>query len=317
MKNSIYFDVKKYEEESRKKFGNRFNYSKAIMVGSVNKIKVICNECGTEFEVNAWAHLHSSKYGGCPVCTQKYKSKHMTKNNQWFFEEMKNRRDDKGEYYDYSKVIYEKSTKNIEIICPKHGPFKQTPWSHLCGSGCPVCGYERSTKSHTDNWDSYFEKMKKQRYDKCTKYDYSRVVYKGCCENIEIICPKHGSFWQTPSMHLHNCGCPKCKASKLEVQTRLILEDLNVKFTEQARFDWLGRQSLDFYLPDYNIAIECQGIQHCEPSKFFSSRTLEEQKKADTKKRQACYRHGVKVRYIKYSEADVRSKLIKMLSNVT
>lgn len=27
--------------------------------------------------------------------------------------------------------------------------------------------------------------------------------------------------------------------------------------------------TLDFYLPDYNIGIECQGIQHFEPTKHF------------------------------------------------
>ena len=25
---------------------------------------------------------------------------------------------------------------------------------------------------------------------------------------------------------------------------------------------WLGKQSIDFFLPQYNIAIECQGKQH-------------------------------------------------------
>ena len=26
------------------------------------------------------------------------------------------------------------------------------------------------------------------------KYDYSKVEYKGCHVEVEIICPKHGSF---------------------------------------------------------------------------------------------------------------------------
>ena len=29
-----------------------------------------------------------------------------------------------------------------------------------------------------------------------------------------------------------------------------------------------GYQSLDLYLPDFNIAIECQGIQHFKPIDF-------------------------------------------------
>ena len=42
------------------------------------------------------------------------------------------------------------------------------------------------------------------------KYDYSRVVYKGCLIKIIIICPIHGPFEQTPNGHLKGYGCKKC-----------------------------------------------------------------------------------------------------------
>lgn len=45
--------------------------------------------------------------------------------------------------YDYSLVDYENSVSKIKIICPTHGIFIQSPSSHLCGRGCPVCGDER------------------------------------------------------------------------------------------------------------------------------------------------------------------------------
>ncbi len=37
-----------------------------------------------------------------------------------------------------------------------------------------------------------------------------------------------------------------------------------IVFEVHKHFVWLGRQELDFYLPEYNIAIECQGKQHFE-----------------------------------------------------
>lgn len=42
------------------------------------------------------------------------------------------------------------------------------------------------------------------------KYDYSKSVYLGANEKIEIICPKHGSFWQFASNHLQGAGCLLC-----------------------------------------------------------------------------------------------------------
>ena len=46
--------------------------------------------------------------------------------------------------YDYSKTIYENTLKNVEIICPIHGEFWQSPNAHLKGSGCPECGKLKS-----------------------------------------------------------------------------------------------------------------------------------------------------------------------------
>ena len=34
------------------------------------------------------------------------------------------------------------------------------------------------------------------------KYDYSKVVYVNCQTKVEIVCPIHGSFWQSPNSHL-------------------------------------------------------------------------------------------------------------------
>lgn len=44
-----------------------------------------------------------------------------------------------GEKYNYQKVDYKNSQEKVIIICKIHGEFKQTPNSHLQGSGCLKC----------------------------------------------------------------------------------------------------------------------------------------------------------------------------------
>lgn len=39
-------------------------------------------------------------------------------------------------------------------------------------------------------------------------YDYSQVDFKNTSTKVEIICSKHGSFWQTPTKHMDGAGCP-------------------------------------------------------------------------------------------------------------
>ena len=116
------------------------------------------------------------------------------------------------------------------------------------------------------NTEEFIKKAKEVHGD---KYDYSKVEYINAKTKVCIICPIHGEFLQIPKHHLKGCGCPSCNNSHLEKNIKLFLENNNINFEQQKRFKWLGKQSLDFYLPKYNIVIECQGIQHFKEIDFF------------------------------------------------
>lgn len=95
------------------------------------------------------------------------------------------------------------------------------------------------------------------------KYDYSKVVFKRVDEKVCIVCPVHGEFWQTPSAHLRGQGCPQCKMSHLENKICQLLKDNNIAYKYESNIDGiLKRKTVDFYLPELNVAIECQGGQH-------------------------------------------------------
>lgn len=49
-------------------------------------------------------------------------------------------------------------------------------------------------------------------------YDYSKVNYTKSTVKVEIVCPKHGSFFQIAGNHINpkiRCGCPYCAGRKL------------------------------------------------------------------------------------------------------
>lgn len=314
----LYYNKQLYESEAHKIHGDKYNYSRTVLEGSTKKIEVICNQCGNHFNVGAWDHLYSRGHGrGCPICANKSRSKTLTRNTKWFMDELKTRRKDRGKYYDYSKVVYIKSTDEIEIGCPIHGMFRQIAWSHLNGKGCPKCAQIKIANTKRYSWNAYYKKMVKSRFDHCKYYDYSKVIYKDSNTDIEIICPKHGSFWQKPKQHKKNCGCPHCKSSLLESEVRGILNKYNVKYECEKRFDWLGLQSIDFFLCDFNIGIECQGIQHYKEVPFFKSTTLEQRQKMDKNKRNLCFAHGIPIYYIRYDEENVEDSLKKILQKCT
>ena len=61
---------------------------------------------------------------------------------------------------------------------------------------------------------------------------------------------------------------------------------------------WLERQSLDFYIPKYHIAIECQGGQHFKTVDFFGGkRGYSDRLKKDLSKYNKCLSNNVKLIY--------------------
>ena len=128
-------------------------------------------------------------------------------------------RDIHGNKYDYSKCYYENSHEKMEMVCPEHGSFWQSSLNHLAGQGCVLCSRNNRVKNDREY---YFDKNLKKFEDiHGDKYDYSKAVYKGVHEKIQIICKEHGSFWQTPSNHIYGMqGCPDCSKSPWNYQDK-------------------------------------------------------------------------------------------------
>ena len=254
LENNFIFKLKKI-------FGDHFDTSKLYYINEKNPVTLVCKDCG-EFSIMPELLLNI-KY--CPLCKKKTKKQKELYNKLLKQETAKTKKDviiesflarakeiHNGKY-DYSKVSYVSALKKVCIICPEHGEFWQTPNNHLRGKGCPKC----CGKNKTTN-DFIIE----AREIHGNTYDYSKTIYERANKKVCIICPEHGEFWQTPNKHLNGHGCPKCKQSHLEREVSKRLSENNIKYQQFVRPSFLKKKEYDFYLPEYNIAIECQGSQH-------------------------------------------------------
>lgn len=87
----------------------------------------------------------------------------------------------------------------------------------------------------------------------------------------------------------------------------MILNKNHIEYIHQYRnLEILGKQSLDFYLPKFNIAIECQGEQHFKPIQYRSEQMMNgttkekrllENKNRDTKKKEKCKQNNIRLLY--------------------
>lgn len=204
-----------------------------------------------------------------------------------------------GDKYDYSYIKECKYKEPMPIWCHTHGFFYVTYDNFINKhSECPYCrGLTRKTTK------GFISELREIYGD---VYDYSKVNYINAHTGVVLVCPKHGEFKLTPNKLLsRKNGCPECskETSRLESIIRKGLVDDKIVFLEQQRFEWLGRMSLDFYVPSLGIAIECQGGQHFKDVYFKGIKVIEERNsfkeiyKRDCIKNELCARNGVRVLY--------------------
>lgn len=296
--------IEEFIEKARAIHGDKYDYSKVEYKDNKTKICIICPIHG-EFWQRPNNHLSGQ---GCPYCggTHKYTTEEFIKKS----------REVHGDKYDYSKAKYVGWRKKVKIICPIHGEFEQIPFDHLRGHGCIKCMGDEISKNKTKPYDLFLESaLKKHNF----KYKYDINTYVNRNTKMKIICPIHGEFWQTPSNHLRGQGCPYCKDSLLEKEVENILTENNIIFIKKctsSKLKWLGRQHLDFYLPEYNIAIECQGIQHYEPrEKFGGEKEFNNVVNRDNIKKEKCFKNKISILY--YSSEYIKRKYDKNILTKT
>lgn len=196
IKESAKFSFVDLENKFNKKYSYFFDYSKSVFKGMKANITIICPEHG-EFSQSPKTHLNSVH--GCKKCYMQRKS--TTKEE--FIKKSKKFHKDK---YDYSRINFINMTTHVDIICPIHGAFSQTPKNHL-NCGCIQCGIDKLSYNKTD----YILEANKIHNG---KFDYSLLpdIVKAARNKVSIICPHHGPFKQNPRNHLlTEFCCPKCK----------------------------------------------------------------------------------------------------------
>lgn len=122
---------------------SKYNYSKFIYIHNAKSTTIICPVHG-EFQQSPNSHISGH---GCKKCSNKIKRNHS--NTEEF---IKKARKIHGDRFNYNLTIYNKAIEKVKIICKIHGEFKQTPNSHLIGSGCIKCGYDNNKGTTLDSF---------------------------------------------------------------------------------------------------------------------------------------------------------------------
>lgn len=282
---------------------NKYDYSKVIYTNRNNKVVIICPIHG-DFEQTPNGHL---KGYGCNSC-----GRERTKMPEHEF--INRSKIIHGDFYDYSNLNYNGSSKPVTIKCPLHGIFKQRARNHLEGCGCKQCSLDKVSKDFSDDTETF---IKKSILIHGNKYDYSKVEYIDNDTKVKIICSKHGIFEQYPGNHKAGNRCPSCVISKGEEVILNFLLENKIDFIPQYKFvDCKDKRPLpfDFYLPKYNTCVEYNGRQHFEVIEVWGGiHALEDRRKKDKIKYEYCEKKGINLLTITHEEKDILKKIKAIL----
>lgn len=283
-------------------------------VNAKTKIKIIHNECDSQFEMTPSNFLFGQR---CPECAKRQKTARITQNKkttelfkQEVYSLVQNDYTVQGEYVNgHTKILFKHN------IC--NNTFKMTPAHFLSGERCTnkECLHSRWSEAciNSDNFYKEFEKYS-ATYEILSEYN----GYKNNMKFKHKIC-EH-VFERSPNNFVTlGDRCPKCTAVIYKGENKIeeFLNKKGISFLPQKTFNDLrgvnnGLLSYDFCLPQYNLLIEYQGEQHETPIKLFGGKEqLEIQQEHDKRKREYAKTHGIQLLEIWYWDFENIEKILE------
>lgn len=287
---------------------NKYDYTLVQYKNYQTPVIIICPDHG-KFLQKAEYHMLGH---GCKICANINNGNRCRKSLDTFIKESNKVHKNK---YDYSQTEYRNWRTKVIINCPEHGNFYQTPSSHTSGNGCPKCAAVAMSIRKRHSTKIFVKKATKVHG---LIYDYSLVDYAGDNNQVKIICPTHGAFLQKAGYHLSGYGCQLCSSSKGELKIISVLSKFNIEFVYQKRFKNCRNVNplpFDFYLPQYNLCIEFDGLQHYKviprTNTDYDLTVLEQVKLHDQLKDKFCNEHNINLIRIPYWEFDNIEDIVK------
>jgi len=276
-------------------FGDRF-IIKSEYKGMLKPISLYCSDCENIFTTLPKYVVRTKN--PCSYCNNHQEP--YTKEE--FIEKCRKIHNNK---YDYSLVEYTNIKAKIKIICPIHGLFEQSAENHMEKHGCPNCSNEARSKKQS--------KMPTIQGYKILEYKNARQVSKILCEKHNII------FYQrTDDLIKRGATCKLCSNNKNLGEDKIInyFKNNNILFERNKSFKELkdvNKLSYDFYLPDYNLLIEYNGIQHYKWIKYFQKtiHSFHKQKHHDWLKRKYAKSNNIKLLTIPYWDFDNLTEILE------
>lgn len=199
------------------------------------------------------------------------------------------------------KYLGSKTSTKFRCLLDGH-IWTTQPYHILNGSGCPMCANKRQSDRQTLTHSEYLKRL-----TDVTNSITPVEKYKGGDTKVLHRCSRCGYEWSVSPYALisERTGCPKCNSTKGENRIIKFLEDNDIKYEFQKKFDDLkniNQLAYDFYIPSLNILIEYDGEFHYQ--NIFNNDNFEMSKIRDNLKNEYAQNNNIKLIRIPYWDFD-------------
>lgn len=273
-----------------------------------NNVDVYCKICGNSFTRRGSRLKTNPK---CPFCNGTYKRDTIT--NEMFYQDIE-------EISPSITILGKYKNRKTPIQCQcklDEYVWTTTPDELYRGRGCPECKKRILRSLYQFSKDDVLIKLKETNPD----ISYDIPVYQNMDSNVNCHCNKCGNDWSTKVAYViySKAGCPVCNSSKGEKEIRRFLEENNIDFEAQKKFDDCRGEKrplpFDFYIKECNLLIEFQGIEHYKSIPFFGGdESFKNRKMLDDIKKDYAINNGYKfleISYIDLRKGKVNDILVK------
>lgn len=217
-----------------------------------------CKICGHEWETTPDGFIRKTK--DCRKCKINRLKLKITKTHADFIAELNNVN---ASIVCLEKYINAKTPILFKCSIDNH-EWYSTPNNILRFHGCPKCThYIKPTN------DEFIDRV----YNTHGNTVICLETYIDSVTKLKFECLLGHTWYSTPTNITNGNSCPVCNTSKGEKRVLEVLNTYGINNEPQKSFiDLLGLKGkpliYDFYLLDYDILLEYQGIQHYEPIDF-------------------------------------------------
>lgn len=262
-----------------------------VYVNNAQKLKYICPK-HKDKGIQEITFANFTKGSGCPYCAKRVKRTH----EEYVIDLAKvNKNIEPLEDYVNLKTKILHRCK----VCGYEWKIKPTNLLHL-KQGCPHCN-GRAKLTHSEIVEIIFQVNPNIELLDTYIDDITKIRFR---------CKECGHIWYAKPNNIRNGkGCPKCSSSKGEKCISKYLDEHNIEYIQEYIFPNCKDETylrFDFYLPQHNICIEYDGIQHFQPIGFSKKgRANKDQlfakvQKHDKIKNDYCATNGIKLIRIPY-----------------